>query len=214
MAFRLSWKPEQYLGYVTEANQPGSEDSKLVDQFICRLQETLDQRVRYWKSRDPEKLPKDESIAPGRDPQSGPLCEADSEPSVEIRIADLRQDERNPQLENATVKDPLGANSEDEPGRAWGMPETIPEEASVDSRHALEDAKELGSREERLQAFLREHRETTLADIMYSARIHKPDFQEWRRDKMASASVMAKRIENVLTGVFPLKKKPVKQRDN
>jgi hypothetical protein len=53
-----------------------------------------------------------------------------------------------------------------------------------------------------------------LADIRYSANVHKPDFQTWRRGEMQSTSVMSERIEDVLSGKSELKKKPRKVRED
>jgi hypothetical protein len=68
------------------------------------------------------------------------------------------------------------------------------------------------SREERLSRFRLEHRGTTFADIRYSAEVYKPDFQAWRRGELKADSVMSERIEDVLSGGRPLKKKPPKPR--
>jgi hypothetical protein len=66
--------------------------------------------------------------------------------------------------------------------------------------------------EERLQAFIVAHPGTTLADIKYSSDVHTPDFQNWRKGKLGPNSVMSIRIEKVLSGASPLKKKPRKPR--
>jgi hypothetical protein len=68
------------------------------------------------------------------------------------------------------------------------------------------------SREERLQAFIAEHAGTTLADIKFSARVHTPEFQDWRNYRIEQKSVMSERIEDVLRGTAPLKKRPRKRR--
>ena len=68
--------------------------------------------------------------------------------------------------------------------------------------------------EERLLRFLAKHPGTTLADVRYSARVHKADFQKWRRGELKPTSVMSKRIEDVLSGASPLRKKPHKIRPN
>jgi hypothetical protein len=70
----------------------------------------------------------------------------------------------------------------------------------------------VGSREDRLQAFLQQHPGATLADIKYSANVHTPEFQDWRQGRLKTDSVMSRRIEDVLTGKTPLKKKPGKRR--
>src|ERR1051326_533809 len=68
------------------------------------------------------------------------------------------------------------------------------------------------SREGRLQAFIRANPGTTLADIKHSARVHTPDFQNWRGGDLKPESVMSGRIEDVLSGNAHLKKKPRKRR--
>jgi hypothetical protein len=69
-----------------------------------------------------------------------------------------------------------------------------------------------GVPEGRLSLFMRTHPDTTYADIKYSARVHTAEFQHWRRGQLKSASVMSKRIEDVLSGAKPLSKKPRKPR--
>lgn len=66
--------------------------------------------------------------------------------------------------------------------------------------------------EERLSHFMMEHPRTTYADIKYSAKVHTPEFQEWRSGDLKSTSVMSQRIEKVLNGATPLQKKPPKSR--
>ena len=68
-------------------------------------------------------------------------------------------------------------------------------------------------REERLQAFQKDHPGATLADIKYSADVYTSDFQKWRRGDLLSQSVMSVRIEEVLLGLRPFKKKRPKPRD-
>jgi hypothetical protein len=55
-----------------------------------------------------------------------------------------------------------------------------------------------------------EHPGTTYADIKYTAKVHTPDFQDWRKEKIRPTSVMSTRIEDVLNGSTSLKKKPPK----
>lgn len=69
------------------------------------------------------------------------------------------------------------------------------------------------SREDRLWHFLEMRPGTTLADIRYSAGVHKADFQKWRRGELKSTSVMSERIDKVLSGAYPLMKKPPKSRN-
>lgn len=65
---------------------------------------------------------------------------------------------------------------------------------------------EAGSRERRLEQFKAEHG-LTFADIARSAGVHKADFQKWRNGKLAPESVMSERIESVLSGKLPLRRK-------
>lgn len=58
-------------------------------------------------------------------------------------------------------------------------------------------------REARLQAFLRKH-DVSIAAICRAASVYKTDMKRWRHGKLSRDSVMAKRIENVLSGVTPL----------
>ena len=64
--------------------------------------------------------------------------------------------------------------------------------------------------EGRLSRFMQEHPGTTYADVKYTARVHTSDFQDWRRGKLKQTSVMSRRVEEVLDGTTPLKKKPPK----
>jgi hypothetical protein len=59
------------------------------------------------------------------------------------------------------------------------------------------------SREARLQEFIRQQN-TSVAGVGRTARVAKPDMQRWRRGEMKSESVMARRIEDVLSGKTPL----------
>jgi hypothetical protein len=69
-----------------------------------------------------------------------------------------------------------------------------------------------GAPEDRLSRFRQEHPGATLADVKYSANVHTAEFQDWRRGKLKPDSVMSERIEKVLAGIAPLKKKPPKPR--
>jgi hypothetical protein len=62
-----------------------------------------------------------------------------------------------------------------------------------------------------LKDFLAAHPEATYADIKYSAKVHTADFQKWRKGQLKRSSVMADRIEKVLSGQLPLKKKPTQK---
>jgi hypothetical protein len=59
-------------------------------------------------------------------------------------------------------------------------------------------------REGRLQEFVTANH-TTIAAVCDAAQVHKPDMQRWRRGELSDDSVMAQRIENVLSGETPLK---------
>lgn len=64
--------------------------------------------------------------------------------------------------------------------------------------------------EARLKRFQEKHR-VTHADIMRSAHVFRPDYQKWRQGKLMAKSVMSQRIEGVLSGRLPIKRKPRKQ---
>ena len=68
-----------------------------------------------------------------------------------------------------------------------------------------------GEPEYRLAHFMQEHPDTTYADIKDSARVHTPEFQDWRKGKLKPNSVMTGRIEEVLSGATALTKKPSKR---
>jgi hypothetical protein len=70
----------------------------------------------------------------------------------------------------------------------------------------------VGSPEDRLRSFIRQHPGTTYADVKYSAKVHTAEFQDWRRSRLKTGSVMSQRIESVLIGKTSLKKKPGKRR--
>ena len=59
------------------------------------------------------------------------------------------------------------------------------------------------SRERRLERFKEEHG-VTLATIMRAAKVHKPDFQAWRKGRLKAGSVVSRRIELVLSGETPV----------
>jgi hypothetical protein len=70
---------------------------------------------------------------------------------------------------------------------------------------------EAASREMRLQQF-RRNANANHADIMYSAGVHKGDYQKWRSGKLNPSSVMSQRIEDVLSQRRPFKRRPPKRR--
>jgi hypothetical protein len=61
------------------------------------------------------------------------------------------------------------------------------------------------SREERLQAFVREHG-TTIAAVRQAAAVAKPNMQQWRKEELHDSSVMSARIEAVLSGKRSMKR--------
>ncbi len=89
---------------------------------------------------------------------------------------------------------------------------SVPETLSITEGQGSENAQPSDSPEERLQRFVQKHPGTTYADIKFSASVHTPEFQGWRHEKLNPKSVMFARIEEVLSGVKPLKKKPRKRR--
>ena len=62
------------------------------------------------------------------------------------------------------------------------------------------------SRETRLLKFKQE-RKTTITAVRDAASVHKPDFQKWRKNRLPGDSVMSQRIEDVLSGETPLKRR-------
>jgi hypothetical protein len=81
-----------------------------------------------------------------------------------------------------------------------------------DGSPTTEGADLAGTPEDRLSRFMQKHPGTTYADIKFSANVHTAEFQDWRRGKLKSDSVMSERIEDVLSGATLLKKKPHKSR--
>jgi len=59
-------------------------------------------------------------------------------------------------------------------------------------------------REARLQEFRKEH-DVSIAALSRAAKVHKPEMKLWRHGELGRKSVMAKRIEDVLSGVTPLR---------
>jgi hypothetical protein len=98
-------------------------------------------------------------------------------------------------------------------GKPTACASTPAAEAPVgDGSAALSRGRAVGTHEDRLAQFMEEHPWATYADIKYSARVHTSEFQDWRRGKLKIDSVMAIRIENVLSGATSLEKKPHKPR--
>jgi hypothetical protein len=64
------------------------------------------------------------------------------------------------------------------------------------------------TREDRLEEFLKKHPKSTHADIYRSADVPKGAFYEWKNNKLPDNSRITERIEDVLAGRRPLKKKP------
>jgi hypothetical protein len=81
-----------------------------------------------------------------------------------------------------------------------------------DRPSAVESKGPAGDPEDRLSHFMQEHPGTTYADIKYSAKVHTPEFQDWRKGKLKPNSVMTGRIEKVLSETTALTKKPSKRR--
>lgn len=104
--------------------------------------------------------------------------------------------------------DPTGSERQQgvSPATHSTPPRGAANETSSSPRPALE-----GTRKERLTRFQTQNPGVTLADIKFSANVHTPDFQDWRNNKMRDKSVMAERIEDVLSGARPLQKKPRKK---
>ena len=50
-ALRTRWSPEYYRAYVEEGNQPGSEDQKLMEHFLRRLDESVADRSNHWREQ-------------------------------------------------------------------------------------------------------------------------------------------------------------------
>ena len=83
-------------------------------------------------------------------------------------------------------------------------------EPPVNSTDTQSDKPVESAPEDRLKQFMADHPGTTYADVWYSAKVHKPDFQRWRKNQLKPTSVMSQRIEDVLRGKKPLQKKPRK----
>ena len=61
-----------------------------------------------------------------------------------------------------------------------------------------------GARKQRVKAFLDAHPGAKKADIYRSASVDRSDFQKWEKDDLSESSVMAERIEKVLSGQLTL----------
>lgn len=92
-ALRVRWPPEYYRAYVEEANQPGSEDQKLVEHFLRRLAEIVADRNNFWreqaKAGDHGTPPKPEHVArttlgePSRAASGPPVAYGGAAPSTD-----------------------------------------------------------------------------------------------------------------------------------
>ena len=51
LALRARWLPEYYRAYVEDANKPGSEDLRLVEHFLRRLDDTVADRSKSWRAQ-------------------------------------------------------------------------------------------------------------------------------------------------------------------
>jgi hypothetical protein len=112
-----------------------------------------------------------------------------------------------------TIEIPVADQSQHENRRDVSMGTQDPIESSP-APGGLSDLQNIdadGTRADRLSHFMRVHPGTTYAGIKYSAGVHTADFQDWRRDRLKSESVMSQRIEKVLSGETPLRKKPAKR---
>ena len=89
-------------------------------------------------------------------------------------------------------------------GSAHPSPIGLPGAVCFPERELPQDG---ASRELRLKRFMQRN-SATIADIAYSSLVHKPEFSRWRAGKLARKSVMAERIEGVLSGRRPLNRKP------
>lgn len=72
----------------------------------------------------------------------------------------------------------------------------------------------IGTTEDRLCSFQKGHPGVTYADVKYTATVYTPDFQKWRKGQLKADSKMSQRIEDVLSGKTPIKKKTSKPRLN
>jgi hypothetical protein len=78
--------------------------------------------------------------------------------------------------------------------------------SSLTNAEATLMTSDTGLRERRLEKFKAEH-DLALADITRAAGVHKADFQKWRKGNLDAESVMSQRIESVLSGKRPVRKK-------
>jgi hypothetical protein len=139
-----------------------------------------------------------EATVPAPFQQIGPLSE---EPGLAVRECAHSGSPAG----QAVPPSPGGANTNETEHPA--APATVDQPLTGESVGAPDS-----SPENRLSRFMQEHPGTTLSDIRYSAGVYKPEFQDWRRGKLKVESVMSKRIEDVLSGATPVKKKPPKPR--
>jgi hypothetical protein len=66
------------------------------------------------------------------------------------------------------------------------------------------------SREERLQALISAE-DVAIADVCRTARVYKANMQQWRREELSDDSAMSLRIEDVLNGKTPVKRRGKKK---
>lgn len=107
-----------------------------------------------------------------------------------LEMADAFTRVQGPSAERDPTENCGGAG----PPAAAGLPEA-------------ESTDETASRQLRLDQFRTKYGATN-ADIRRSASVYKPDFQLWRAGKLGGESVMARRIEAVLSGKRALIKRP------
>jgi hypothetical protein len=79
----------------------------------------------------------------------------------------------------------------------------LPEDPPQSSNKVANRDSIAAEREARLQEFVRQHR-TTITGVCRAANVAKADMQRWRKGEMKSDSVMAQRIEDVLSGTTPV----------
>jgi len=132
--------------------------------------------------------------------------DSEAAPRVERRPPNA-QEPSTPEQEVASETEPIGPAVAQ--GSAAGQPPVL---GGVSEDTIVHGEPPSNAPEDRLARFMQQNPGTTYADIRYSSQVHKPDFQDWRRGRLASTSVMFRRIEGVIAGTTSLQKKPRKSR--
>jgi hypothetical protein len=127
----------------------------------------------------------------------------------EVREAIEKSDEW--QRYRAKLMEIAESQTRERPGYGESTPAGLTGGTAVADSRMIESGGEPSSREIRLQQFIRDHN-ATYADILHSATVHRPDFQEWRQGRLKGSSVISQRIEDVLCGKRPFQRKPPKRR--